>query len=69
MNGVAAKDGKLAEDRKQKGNGKGKGKGKNDIDDIFAGVKRLKEEKAEEDAERYVNQHGRVCVVLFQSVC
>ncbi|CAM9469361.1 unnamed protein product [Pylaiella littoralis] len=50
LNGVAAKDGKLAEDRKQKGNGKGKGK--NDIDDIFAGVKRLKEEKAEEDAER-----------------
>lgn len=38
----------------EKGNGKGKvkAKGKSDIDDIFAGVKRLKEEKAEEEAQR-----------------
>lgn len=31
---------------------KGKGKGKSAIDDIFSGVKRLKEEKAEEEVER-----------------
>lgn len=35
-----------------------KGKGKSAIDDIFSGVKRLKEEKAEEEAERWV--FGRV---------
>ncbi|CAN0018607.1 unnamed protein product [Ectocarpus sp. 8 AP-2014] len=34
------------------GKGKAKGKVKGDIDDIFAGVKRLKEEKAEEEAAR-----------------
>lgn len=36
------------------GKGKAKAKVKSDIDDIFAGVKRLKEEKAEEEAARYV---------------
>lgn len=36
------------------GKGKGKAKVKSDIDDIFAGVKRLKAEKAEEEAERWV---------------
>lgn len=38
--------------------GTSKGKGKGAIDDIFSGVKRLKEEKAEEEAERWVS--GRV---------
>ncbi|CAM9280216.1 unnamed protein product [Hapterophycus canaliculatus] len=39
-------------DGQGKGKGKGKGKRKSDIDDIFAGVKRLKEQKAEEEAGR-----------------
>lgn len=47
-----AKAGKVVEDGAGSRRGKGKGEGKNDIDDIFAGVKRLKEEKAEEEAER-----------------
>lgn len=38
--------------------GKSKGKGKGAIDDIFSGVKRLKEEKAEEEAERWVSVGG-----------
>lgn len=47
--GIAA-----AEDGKEKGKVKGKAKVMSDIDDIFAGVKRLKAEKAEEEAERWV---------------
>lgn len=43
-----------------KGGTKGKGKGKSAIDDIFADVKRLKEAKAEENAERYVCGVGSV---------
>ena len=38
----------------EEGNGKAKAKVKSDIDDIFAGVKRLKAEKAEQQAERWV---------------
>lgn len=58
--GVAAgvKGGAAVEGGKYKGKAKGKAKGKSDIDDIFAGVKRLKAEKAEEEAERWV---ARVC--------
>lgn len=52
-----AKGGTPAED----GKGKGKGKRKSDIDDIFAGVKRLKEQKAEEEAQRWVTEdRGRL---------
>ncbi len=49
------------EAEKGKGKGKVKAKGKSDIDDIFAGVKRLKEEKAEEEAQRCVARWVGVC--------
>lgn len=53
--GVApgAKGSATLEDGKAKGK-EGKAKVNSDIDDIFAGVKRLKAEKAEEEAERWV---------------
>lgn len=57
--GAAVKDGAgatkgeaTARDGKGEAKGKEKGKGKSDIDDIFAGVKRLKEQKAEDEAAR-----------------
>lgn len=54
--GVAAgvKGSAAEEDGKEEGKAKGKAKVKSDIDDIFAGVKRLKAEKAEEEVERWV---------------
>lgn len=72
-----AKGGQL-ESSKNKGKGKGKGdakveeskrdekgkeKGKSAIDDIFADMKRLKQAKAEEEAERYA-ECGGYCIPL-----